>query len=139
MKFFDFAGVNASRVAQGCMRIGGMSAEEIDRLIRSDLELGINFFDHADIYGGGSCETKFGDFLRANPSMRDKMIVQSKCGIKPGSYDFSKAHILHQAEQSLTRLGTDHLDFLLLHRPDTLVEPDEVAEAFERLHAAHTL
>ena len=62
MKYFDFAGVNASRVAQGCMRIGGMSAEEIDRLIRSDLDMGINFFDHADIYGGGSCETKFGDF-----------------------------------------------------------------------------
>ena len=134
MKTFDFAGFNASRVAQGCMRIGGMSAEAIDRLIRTDLELGINFFDHADIYGGGSCETKFGDFLRANPSLRDKMIVQTKCGIKSGSYDFSKEHILKEAEQSLTRLGTDHLDFLLLHRPDTLVEPDEVAEAFDKLH-----
>ena len=134
MKTFTMAGVECSRVAQGCMRIGGMSADEIDRLIRGDLDLGINFFDHADIYGGGSCETKFGDFLRANPAMREKMVVQSKCGIKPGSYDFSKEHILHQAEQSLTRLGTDHLDFLLLHRPDTLVEPDEVAEAFDRLH-----
>ena len=134
MKYFDFAGMKASRVAQGCMRIGGMSPEAIDRLIRSDLELGINFFDHADIYGGGSCETKFGDLLRSDPGLRDRMIVQTKCGIKPGSYDFSKEHILHQAEQSLTRLGTDHIDFLLLHRPDTLVEPDEVAEAFDRLH-----
>ncbi|MBQ3861943.1 MAG: aldo/keto reductase, partial [Clostridia bacterium] len=136
MKFFSLAGVNASRVAQGCMRIGGMSAEDIDRLIRHDLDLGINFFDHADIYGGGSCETKFGDFLRANPAMRDRMVIQSKCGIKPGSYDFSKEHILRQAEQSLSRLGTDHLDFLLLHRPDTLVEPEEVAEAFYQLSKA---
>ena len=136
MKFFSLAGVNASRVAQGCMRIGGMSAEDIDRLIRHDLDLGINFFDHADIYGGGSCETKFGDFLRANPAMRDRMVIQSKCGIKPGSYDFSKEHILRQAEQSLSRLGTDHLDFLLLHRPDTLVEPEEVAEAFYHLSKA---
>ncbi len=134
MKTFSFAGMTASRVAQGCMRIGGMTADAIDRLIRTDLDLGINFFDHADIYGGGSCETKFGDFLRSNPAMRDKMLIQSKCGIKPGSYDFSKDHILREAEQSLSRLGTDHLDFLLLHRPDTLVEPDEVAEAFDKLY-----
>ncbi|MBQ3862218.1 MAG: aldo/keto reductase [Clostridia bacterium] len=133
MKTFKLAGVECSRVAQGCMRIGGMAPADIDRLIKTDLELGINFFDHADIYGGGSCETVFGDFLRANPGLRDKMVIQSKCGIRGGTYDFSKDHIIREAEQSLARLGIDSLDFLLLHRPDTLVEPEEVAEAFDKL------
>ena len=136
MKTFTLAGVTCSRVAQGCMRIGGMAAEAVDTLIKTDLELGINFFDHADIYGGGSCETVFGNFLRANPSLRDKMVIQSKCGIRGGTYDFSKEHIVREAEQSLTRMGIDCLDFLLLHRPDTLMEPEEVAGAFETLKAA---
>ena len=133
MKTFLLAGIECSRVAQGCMRIGGMAPADLDRLIKTDLALGINFFDHADIYGGGSCETVFGDFLRANPGLRDKMVIQSKCGIRGGTYDFSKDHIIREAEQSLTRMGIDTLDFLLLHRPDTLVEPEEVAEAFDRL------
>ena len=134
MRSFELAGMNASRVGQGCMRISALSAGELDRLVRGDLDLGINFFDHADIYGGGECERKFGDLLRADPSLRGKMIIQTKCGIRPGSsYDFSKEHILRQAEKSLSNLGTDHLDLLLPHRPDTLMEPDEVAEAFFRL------
>ena len=133
MKLFLLGSEWASRVAQGCMRISGMSPDELDRLIRTDLDLGINFFDHADIYGGGACEELFGKFLRANPGLRDRMLIQSKCGIRAGTYDFSKKHILEAVEGSLTRLNTDHLDYLLLHRPDTLMEPEEVAEAFSAL------
>ena len=133
MKYFNLASVQASRVAQGCMRIGGMTASQIDTLIKTDLECGINFFDHADIYGGGVCEEKFGAFLAENPSYRDRMLIQTKCGIKPGSYDFSKEHIRSCVEKSLRRLKVDYVDFLLLHRPDTLCEPEEVAEIFDRL------
>jgi len=134
MKYFDLGGVQASRVAQGCMRIAPFTAEQVDRLVKGDLEAGINFFDHADIYGGGRCEEKFGDFLSVNPSYRDKLFIQTKCAIKKGSYDFSKAHILESVKGSLKRLKTDYIDFLLLHRPDTLMEPEEVAEAFEELY-----
>jgi len=133
MQYFTLAGIKASRVAQGCMRIGGMNAEQIDGLIKLDIENGINFFDHADIYGGGVCEEKFGDFLKANPSVRENIFVQTKCGIKPGSYDFSKDYILSCVEKSMKRLKVDYLDFLLLHRPDTLCEPEMVAEAFNIL------
>ncbi|MCH5191577.1 MAG: aldo/keto reductase [Oscillospiraceae bacterium] len=135
MKYFDFAGGQASRVAQGCMRIGNMSSSEVDALIKTDLEHGINFFDHADIYGRGVCEEKFGEFLENNPSARGKIMIQTKCAIKPGiSYDFSKDYILSCVDKSLKRLNTDHIDVLLLHRPDALCEPEEVAEAFEILH-----
>ena len=130
MRYFDLAGVRVSRVAQGCMRLERLSVQEADALIRSDLEHGINFFEHADIYGGGNCETLFGKVVQADPSLRDKMVLQTKCGIRPGQYDFSKEHILKSVEGSLQRLGVDHVDFLALHRPDTLVEPEEVAEAF---------
>jgi len=136
MKTFTLAGETASRVAQGCMRIGELTDAALDRLIKTDLDNGINFFDHADIYGGGKCEARFGAFLRANPGLRGKMLIQTKCGIRPGSYDFSRAHILEAVDGSLSRLGVDHVDFLLLHRPDTLVEPDEVAEAFDALRSA---
>ena len=137
MKMFTLAGEQASRVAQGCMRIRDMSDEALDRLIKTDLDLGINFFDHADIYGsGGGCEQRFGEFLRANPGIRDKMLIQTKCGIRDGRYDFSREHILKSVDGSLQRLGVDSIDFLLLHRPDTLMEPDEVAEAFTQLHKA---
>lgn len=136
MKTFNLAGLTASRVAQGCMRIGDLTDEALDRLVKTDLDMGVNFFDHADIYGGGRCETRFGDFLRRNPGLRDKMLIQTKCGIRSGSYDFSKAHILEAVDGSLKRLGVDHVDFLLLHRPDALVEPEEVAEAFEALRGA---
>ena len=134
MKTFTLAGEKASRVAQGCMRITDLSDEAIDRLVKTDLDLGINFFDHADIYGGnGRCEERFGQFLRANPALRSKMLIQTKCGICPNSYDFSKEHILESVNGSLKRLGVDYVDFLLLHRPDALVEPEEVAEAFDQL------
>lgn len=137
MKNFILAGESASRVAQGCMRIQDLSEEALDRLLQTDLDLGINFFDHADIYGrGGGCETRFGGFLRSHPGLRDKMLIQTKCGIRGGTYDFSKSHILEAVEGSLKRLNTDYVDFLLLHRPDTLMEPEEVAEAFRSLKAA---
>ena len=134
MKYFTLAGQTASRVAQGCMRLSALSPQALDALVRTDLDCGINFFDHADIYGGGECERLFGDVLRADPSLRARMLIQTKCGIRKGCYDFSRQHIMEAAEGSLRRLGVEQVDFLLLHRPDTLMEPDEVAEAFTRLH-----
>ena len=133
MKYFDLASYKSSRIAQGCMRIASLTDKEIDTLIKTDIDCGINFFDHADIYGGGECERKFGEFLKSNPSLKDKIIIQTKCAITNGYYDFSKEHIISSVEGSLSRLGVDSVDFLLLHRPDTLMEPCEVAEAFELL------
>jgi len=135
MKYCSIATTNASRVAQGCMRIGGMTANQIDTLIKTDLECGINFFDHAFIYGGGACEKKFGEFLAANPSLRDQMLIQTKVGIRDGIYDSSKETILSMTDTCLQRLGVDYVDFLLIHRPDALVEPEEVAQAFDKLYA----
>ena len=122
----------ASAVAMGCMRLGG-AKEPVDRVIGTALELDVNFFDHADIYGGGRCEELFGGYLADHPSMREKIVIQTKCGIRRGCYDFSKEHILSSVENSLRRLRTDYVDVLLLHRPDTLMEPEEVAEAFNLL------
>lgn len=127
--------LRVSSVAQGCMRLAD-TKEPVDTILGTALDCGINFFDHADIYGGGRCEELFGKWLRAHPSMRDKIIIQTKCGIRKGYYDFSKAHILSSVEASLRRLRTDHVDVLLLHRPDTLMEPEEVAEAFNALETA---
>lgn len=124
-------------VAVGCMRIDQLDVDQADRFIQHCLDLGLNFFDHADIYGGGRCEELFGKVLGRHPGLREKLMLQSKCGIVPGKmYDFSKEHILESVDGILARLGADYLDVLLLHRPDALVEPEEVAEAFERLHAA---
>lgn len=128
------SGLNASAVALGCMRIGELPAEKLERLFFAALEAGINFFDHADIYGGGLCETRFGELLARHPGLREKILLQSKCGIRKGFFDFSKKHILESVEGSLKRLQTDRLDLLLLHRPDTLMEPEEVAEAFQLLY-----
>lgn len=133
MKYFNLADTNASRVAQGCMRISSLDKQQLDTLLKTDLDCGINFFDHADIYGGGECERLFGEFLKENPSIRDKILIQTKCAIRPGFYDFSKEHILTSVDASLKRLHTEQIDFLLLHRPDTLCEPEEVGEAFETL------
>lgn len=136
MTYQNIADLSVSRIAQGCMRIDRLSRSELDALIRSDLDAGITFFEHADIYGGnGRCEALFGDILRGDPALREKMTLQTKCGIRPGQYDFSKEHILESVEGSLKRLGTEQVEFLVLHRPDTLVEPEEVAEAFAQLKA----
>lgn len=110
----------ASALVQGCMRISGLHDDELEQLIKTDLACGINFFDHADIYGGGECEKAFGRILKKEPHLRDQMILQSKCGIHHGEqityYDFSKDYILSCVDQSLDNLHTDHLDYLLLHR-----------------------
>ena len=122
-----------SRVALGCMRIANMNETEADNYVSNAIDCGINYFDNADIYAFGRCEEVFGGVLKRNPSIRDKIILQTKCGIRNGMYDFSKEHIISSVECSLKRLGVEHIDVLLLHRPDLLMEPDEVACAFDEL------
>lgn len=124
---------SASAVSLGCMRMKGLDEKKIDAIMDTAFECGIDFFDHADIYGGGECERLFGEFLKRNKSLRDKIKIQTKCGINYGKYNFSKEHIIEAVEGSLSRLGVDYVDALLLHRPDTLMEPEEVAEAFDKL------
>ena len=128
--------LEASSLALGCMRIADKPAQQIDALIHTALDCGINLFDHADIYGKGESEAKFGEFLRNNPGIREKLLIQSKCGIHSGTYDFSCEHILSSVEDSLRRLGTDHLDVLLFHRPDALAEREEFARAVQELKAS---
>lgn len=123
-------------VAVGCMRINSLEKAEAERFVQSALEEGANFFDHADIYGSGACEEIFADAIHMNAEIREKIILQSKCGIRQGMFDFSKEHILNSVDGILKRLKTDYLDVLLLHRPDTLVEPEEVAEAFDKLESS---
>ena len=125
----------ASAMAMGCMRLADRTEAEAALLINSALSMGVNLFDHADIYGGGRSEEIFGRVLADSPSLRDYMLLQSKCGIRKGCYDFSDAHIVTSVEGSLQRLHTDHLDILLLHRPDVLAEPEEFARAIETLKA----
>jgi len=120
-------------VAIGCMRINSLEKPEAERFVQSALEAGANFFDHADIYGGGTCEEIFAEAIDMNAEIREKIILQSKCGIRKGMFDFSKEHILESVDGILKRLNTEYLDVLLLHRPDALVEPEEVAEAFDIL------
>jgi predicted oxidoreductase len=140
-----------SAIIFGCMRIGGswdpspISASTLESALRSvkaALDAGFTFFDHADVYCFGKSEQAFGEMLKATPSVRDKIIVQSKCGIRfggsprpsdPTRYDFSFEHIMSSVEGSLKRLHTDRLDILLLHRPDPLMEPGEIARAFDQL------
>jgi len=126
--------IPVSQVALGCMRISSMTAQECEAYISHAIDLGINYFDHADIYGGGRCEEVFGEALARNPALRQRIVIQTKCGIRPGRYDFSKEHIIASAEKSLKKLGVERLDVLLLHRPDLLMEPEEVAAAFDHLY-----
>lgn len=123
-------------VAVGCMRINSLNPAEAERFVQTALEEGANFFDHADIYGAGACEEIFADAIHMNPGIRENIILQSKCGIRQGSFDFSKEHILNSVDGILQRLRTEYLDVLLLHRPDALVEPEEVAAAFDQLHSS---
>lgn len=130
-------GLQVPAVAVGCMRMNDLSQGEAERFLSGALDMDAVFFDHADIYGAGKCEEMFGKFLQANPGKRDRLFLQSKCSIIPGKmYDCSSEHILEAADGILKRLNTDYLDVLLLHRPDALVEPEEVAEAFDKLEAA---
>ncbi|EDD2331399.1 aldo/keto reductase family oxidoreductase [Listeria monocytogenes] len=125
--------LTASEISLGCMRMADLSKEDANKVINTALENGIDFFDHADIYGGGKSEEVFADAIDMNATIREKMILQSKCGIRQGFFDFSKEHIIASVEGSLKRLKTDYLDTLLLHRPDTLFEREEVAAAFTEL------
>jgi len=137
MKYLNIGtSAHASAVSLGCMRMAGLDEKRVDAIMDCALENGINFFDHADIYGGGQSEILFGEYLKRHAGVRDKIIIQTKCAIRNGQYDFSKKHILSAVEGSLKRLGVDCVDFLLLHRPDTLMEPEEVAEAFDELESA---
>lgn len=120
-------------VAVGCMRINSLEKKDAENFVQTALEQGANFFDHADIYGGGTCEEIFAEAIHMSPSVRENIILQSKCGIRKGMFDFSKEHILNSVDGILSRLKTEYLDTLLLHRPDALVEPEEVAEAFDIL------
>lgn len=122
------------QIALGCMRIAKLNIDKLERLISCALENGVNFFDHADIYGKRKCEELFGEVLKRNPAFRKKMIIQSKCGICKGYYDLSKEYIIKQAEESVKLLNCGYLDILLLHRPDALVDYKEVNEAFNYLY-----
>lgn len=128
--------LQASAISLGCMRMAGLEPKAAETAVKTALEEGIDFFDHADIYGGGKSEEVFAKAIGMNATVRSKILLQSKCGIREGFFDFSKEHILSSVEGILKRLKTDYLDVLLLHRPDTLVEPEEVAEAFTLLYSS---
>ena len=139
------SGRMSSRLAYGCMRIagdGGAADREKGKLaIRAALDNGYTVFDHADIYGDGACEELFGELLQESPGLRDDIVLVGKCGVRlwgedVNHYNLSGAHILASVEGSLQRLHTEQLDFLLLHRPDYLVDLHDVAEAFDALHAS---
>lgn len=127
------SGLRVPAIAVGCMRMDRLTKTEAETVIKTALDQGANFFDHADVYGGGACEEIFADAIGMDSNVRESMFLQSKCGIRKGQFDFSKEHILSSVEGILKRLQTDYLDVLLLHRPDALVEPQEVAEAFDQL------
>ena len=126
--------IKASEIGLGCMRIAKLDKNTVNSLINTALDCGINFFDHADIYGAGKSEEIFNEAISLTPSLREKIIIQSKCSIRSGMYDFSKDYIINSVDGILKRLNTEYLDILLLHRPDTLMEPEEVNEAFEKLY-----
>ena len=127
------SGLLASEIALGCMRMADNSVSDASKVIQTAFDNGIDFYDHADIYGGGASEEIFAKALKETSIKREDILIQSKCGIRKGSFDFSKEHIINSVEGSLKRLNMDYLDALVLHRPDTLVEPEEVAEAFNEL------
>ncbi|MDA3133496.1 aldo/keto reductase family oxidoreductase [Atlantibacter subterranea] len=139
-------GPEFSRLVMGYWRLmdWNMSARELVSFIEQHLDLGITTVDHADIYGGYQCEAAFGEALKLAPQLRDKMEIVTKCGIattakaenKIGHYITDRAHIVESAETSLKNLAVEHLDLLLIHRPDPLMDADEVAEAFLQLHQA---
>lgn len=125
--------IKASQMVLGCMRMASLTAEEAIAVVSQAVESGVNFFDHADIYGAGESEVRFAQAIKKAGVSRDQLLIQSKAGIRKGQFDFSKEHLLASVDGILERLETDYLDFFLLHRPDALVEPEEVAEAFDQL------
>lgn len=139
-KFLHLKGIECSRIVAGAWRWNEVDPKTIDSLIRTSLDSGITTFDHADIYGDYSNEKLFGDVLKKNPALRKKMQIITKCGIKllssgqPGTwikhYDTSRTNIVNSVDNSLSNFGTDYIDVLLIHRPDPLMDPEEIAEAF---------
>lgn len=145
--------LNTTRLAYGCMRVAGVMERERftpeleargRRAILAAYEAGYTHFDHADIYGNGLCEEVFGRVLRDVSGMRERVLIASKCGIRwageptsdaPHRWDFSREHIVWSCEQSLRRLGVECIDLYMLHRPDYLMQPEEIAAAFTQLHA----
>ncbi|HEX7065469.1 MAG TPA: aldo/keto reductase [Bacillales bacterium] len=127
------SGLAVSEISLGCMRIHELDKKDAAYVIENAMDVGVDFFDHADIYGGGKSEEVFSEAINMNDDVREKMKLQTKCGIREGMFDFSKEHIVESVEGSLRRLKTDYVDSLLLHRPDALMEPAEVAEAFTEL------
>lgn len=136
MKLVNFGnlGIKVPAIAIGCMRLGALDEKGVAQLIDTAMENGMNFIDHADIYGGGSCEELFAKAVNLNADNRENYFIQSKCGIVPGvMYNLSKDYILNSVDGILKRLNTEYIDSLLLHRPDALMEPEEIAEAFDVL------
>ncbi len=144
MRTFTLPGTDmvVPNIVAGMMRISQMDDADIRTLVRTALDQGITFFDHADVYGGElhRSERRFAEAMRFSPSERAGIVLQTKCGIvhgpRGGYFDFSHDHIIESVEGSLKALDTDYIDILLLHRPDALVEPEEVARAFDELAAA---
>lgn len=127
-------GRQAPAVVVGCMRLAQKSCGEMQRFLHAALDMNAVYFDHADIYGSGQSEIIFGQAMAQDPSIRrEELFLQSKCGIRKGFFDFSREYILSSVDGILQRLQTDYLDCLLLHRPDALMQPEEVAAAFDRL------
>ena len=131
--------LQVSTIALGCYRLYKKTQDEAQEIIQTAIDQGINFFDNADVYGAGKSEEYLGIFIKNHPELRKQMIIQTKCDITPGgcpgkTYDTSKEYIFQCVEKALKRLNTDYLDILLLHRPDAIMDPMEVAETFEELH-----
>ena len=143
---YNSSSITSSRLIYGCMRIAGdNSAQDRNKgklAIRTALEAGYTHFDHADIYGGGHCESLFGELLneltQETPALRERLIITSKAGIRPDPqrYDFSADYLITSVENSLKRLNTDYLDMFLLHRPDYLFNAEQVAQTFQQLKAS---
>ena len=130
---FGSTGMTAPAVVVGCMRMRDLEVKQAAAVVEKAMELGCNWFDHADIYGNGTSHRTFAKAAKELGIRREDMFLQSKCGIVRGMvYDTSYRHIMASVEQILGELDTDYLDMLLLHRPDLLLEPEEVAEAFSR-------
>ena len=129
---------NVSTIIQGCMRMPALTKEDAAEVIRTSYDCGINFFDHATCYGAGEAEVRFSEAFPLTGLKREDIYIQSKCGICPerNEFDWTKENILTSVDEILRRLKTDYLDTLLLHRPDVLFEPEEVAEAFDELEKA---
>jgi len=127
---------NASQIIYGCMRISSLSKSSSEKLIGTALDCGISMYDHADIYGAGKSEEVFGQAVKALKIKREDLIIQSKCGIRKGYFDSSAQHITKSVDASLTRLGTEYIDMLLIHRPDALADAAEIAEAFSQLKSS---